>query len=83
MHEVEGSLANMAWTWRYEKADGTEIPASVLTAPFDQPDYQPTQADAESWLGENWRRLADAGVAQVRLLDDDRVVYGPMPLSLD
>jgi hypothetical protein len=73
----------MAWTWRYEKADGTEIPASVLPAPFDQPDYQTTQSDAESWLGENWRRLADEGVAQVTLLNDDRVVYGPLPLSLD
>lgn len=83
MHEVEGSLADMAWTWRYEKADGAEIPASVLPAPFDQPEYQPTQSDAESWLGENWRALAAAGVARVHLLDDDRVVYGPLALSLD
>ncbi len=32
-------------------------------------------------LGENWRALKDAGVAQVTLLDGDRPVYGPMGLD--
>ncbi|WP_344829715.1 hypothetical protein [Actinocorallia longicatena] len=73
----------MAWIWRYEKADGTVIPAASLPAPYDQPEYQTTQADAESWVGENWRGLADAGVAQVFLLDDDRVAYGPLALKLE
>ncbi len=40
-----------------------------------------SQADAESWLGENWRELREAGVAQVTLLDSDAVVYGPMSLA--
>ena len=40
----------------------------------------PTQSDAETWLGENWRELLSAGVDQVSLLDGDRVVYGPMSL---
>ena len=40
----------------------------------------PTQADAETWIGENWRDLLDAGVDQVTLLEGDRVVYGPMSL---
>lgn len=72
----------MAWIWRYEKEDGAVIAAEDLPSPYDQPEYQTTQADAESWLGEHWRALADAGVAQVFLLDDDRVVYGPLALKL-
>jgi hypothetical protein len=67
----------MAWTWRYETTDGVEI---VPTE--DQPSAPsfPTQADAESWVGEIWRELLGAGVDQVSLLDDGRVVYGPMSL---
>jgi hypothetical protein len=64
----------MSWTWRLESEDGTALaaPASPL---------HPSQSDAESWLGETWRALADAGVAQATLLEDDRVEYGPMSLS--
>jgi hypothetical protein len=42
---------------------------------------QSSQADAESWLGENWRELREAGVAQVTLLDAGSPVYGPMSLA--
>jgi hypothetical protein len=66
----------MTWTWRLEGADGTELHDPV-------PPAHSNQSDAESWLGENWRELADAGVAQVRLLDDGTEVYGPMPLAED
>ncbi|HEX2316198.1 MAG TPA: hypothetical protein VHJ17_20830 [Thermomonospora sp.] len=38
-----------------------------------------TQADAETWLGVNWRDLRAGGVEQVTLLEDDTVVY---PMSL-
>ena len=68
----------MQWNWRYEKADGTvvvEIPDPVVSGGF------PSQAEAESWIGESWRDLLDAGVDQVTLLDGDRVVYGPMSLQ--
>jgi hypothetical protein len=41
----------------------------------------PTQSDAESWIGEHWRHLADSGVESVALYEDDREVYGPMSLS--
>ena len=40
-----------------------------------------SQADAESWVGEIWTELADAGVASVTLFEHDRAVYGPMSLS--
>lgn len=66
----------MDWTWRYETADGEQI-----AAPEGEAESFPNQADAESWIGEEWRRLLDAGVHQVVLLDGDRRVYGPMGLS--
>ncbi|WEV28238.1 hypothetical protein OYE22_25960 [Streptomyces sp. 71268] len=67
----------MAWTWRFEKADGTQ------TAPPVEPEDFPTQGDAESWLGEVWKDLADGGVDQVHLYEDDAKIYGPMSLHAD
>jgi hypothetical protein len=69
----------MTWTWRYETADGEPVnPGDAApTETF------PTQSDAESWLGEEWRALRDAGVARVTLLEEGRVVYGPMSLDPD
>ena len=66
----------MTWSWRLESVDGTALsePASPAHA---------NQSDAESWLGEQWRELADAGVAQATLLDADTEVYGPMSLGED
>lgn len=40
----------------------------------------PTQSEAESWLGEEWPVLLDAGVTQAWLHQGDTVVYGPMSL---
>jgi hypothetical protein len=64
----------MAWTWRLEDAEGTALsePASPAHG---------SQADAESWLGEEFRELNEAGVAQVTLLNAGSKVYGPMSLS--
>jgi hypothetical protein len=69
----------MAWIWRYENAAGSEV------APDGAPETQsfPTQSDAESWLGETWRELLEAGVHQVTLLEDGREVYGPMGLAAE
>ena len=63
----------MAWTWRYEISDGTPATNGV-SQEF------PTQADAETWIGEAWRELLDSGVDQVTLLEEERVAYGPMSL---
>ena len=65
----------MAWTWRYEKTDGTTVPSGDLPEAIFA-----SQGDAESWLGENWRGLVEAGVDQVFLLEDERTEYGPMSL---
>jgi hypothetical protein len=66
----------VAWTWRYENGDGAAV--EPAEAPAGEP--FPTQSDAETWLGENWRELLSAGVEQVSLLDGGREVYGPMSL---
>ena len=64
----------MTWSWAYEGPDGAPVEAG------DQPDF-PTQADAESWIGETWRELREAGVSAVTLQEDGRRVYGPMSLD--
>ncbi|MGC4896861.1 hypothetical protein [Micromonospora sp. DT31] len=57
----------MAWSWRYEGANGDAV---------DGPGESfPSQADAESWIGQTWRELAASGVTTVVLVEDDRVDY--------
>lgn len=63
----------MAWTWRLENASG-------VVADHPAPTFS-SQSDAENWIGESWRELADSGVTQVRLFDGTTEVYGPMPLA--
>ncbi|MEV5973629.1 hypothetical protein [Streptomyces sp. NPDC051921] len=67
----------MAWTWRFEKSDGTEVTPSVTPEEFS------TQGDAESWIGEHWRDLLDGGADQVTLSEDGAKIYGPMPLDAE
>jgi hypothetical protein len=57
----------MAWSWRYEGADGKPVTGPAET--FG------SQADAESWIGQTWRQLADAGVTTVVLVEGERVEY--------
>ncbi len=59
----------MAWTWRYEAADGSVVPQAEGTEEFSG------QGDAESWIGEEWKQLLESGVEKVALLDDDSVIY--------
>ena len=67
----------MAWTWRYEGPDGGTVQPEGVPAP----EQFPNQADAESFIGEQWRELLAGGVHQVTLFEGDREVYGPMGLS--
>jgi len=64
----------MPWNWRYETVAGGPAGDGRPEETFT------TQSDAESWLGENWRRLLDSEVDQVTLCEDGQVVYGPMSL---
>ena len=71
----------MGWTWRYCDAHGTTISTAEDGTGTDLPAPSfPTQADAESWIGETWADLLAAGVDAVYLLDDQTLVYGPMSL---
>ncbi|MEU9256029.1 hypothetical protein AB0D66_29865 [Streptomyces sp. NPDC048270] len=54
----------MAWTWRFETAEGTEASPAV------EPEEFTTQGDAESWIGEVWKELLEGGVEQVKLSDE-------------
>ena len=63
------------WTWRYEAADGTTLTGAELPRTSF-----PSQADAETWVGESWHDLLNAGVEQVTLLNAGERVYGPMSL---
>jgi hypothetical protein len=65
----------VGWHWRYEDASGNAVDVSEPVA-----ESFPTQADAETWIGETWRELLAGGVEQVTLLEDSREVYGPMSL---
>ena len=67
----------MAWSWQYLTAEGVvvaELPDTSMATEF------PSQSDAETWNGEVWQTLLDAGIEQVLLLEEDRIVYGPMGL---
>jgi hypothetical protein len=64
------------WRWMMLTAVGDEVEVTGVHA--DQ--TFPSQADAESWVGEFWAELADLGVDAVTLYEADRRVYGPMSL---
>lgn len=64
----------MAWSWRGAGAGADLASVAGLDETFG------TQADAEAWLTASYEDLVDAGVDEVTLLEEDRVVYGPMSL---
>ena len=66
----------MGWTWQMHPSPGAGEPDSAA-----QPAGGfPTQAEAETWIGEAWRDLLDDGIDAVTLYEDQRLVYGPMSL---
>lgn len=58
-------MATSTWTWRYAPEGTSAEPAVAFS----------NQSDAESWLGEVWRTLAEDGVERVSLYADDRELY--------
>lgn len=70
------------WAWRLRDAAGGELaaPADPGAAGLLAQRFA-SQGDAESWLGEVWRELLDAGARSATLLEADREVYGPMSLE--
>ncbi len=65
----------MGWIWRYRDQAG-EPAGNGVSEEF------PSQSDAESWLGENWRDLLATGVVAVVLEEDGREEYS-MPLTAE
>jgi hypothetical protein len=70
------SPAERPWWWRLEDSSGTEV---AVAGDLGAQRFA-SQADAESWVGETWAELADAGVDAVTLFEHERQVYGPMSL---
>jgi hypothetical protein len=64
----------MAWRWVPDRTPEDEV---GLDRKF------PTQGEAESWLGEFYPDLLEAGVGAVTLFEEDRSVYGPMRRDRD
>lgn len=62
----------MSWTWHFTDATGEPVE--------DDSGEHSNQGDAESWLGEVWRDLADKGAVTAILKEDDRTEY-EMPLT--
>ncbi len=67
----------MGWTWRMERADGSVVAPQRAQQPESG---FPTQAEAETWVGELWRDLLADGIDAVTLFEEGRRVYGPMSL---
>lgn len=67
----------MSWYWQ---PDGSSVSTSAAAGlGLDQ--RFPTQGDAESWLGEFYPDLQQAGIHAVSLYEETRLVYGPMQLE--
>lgn len=71
---------DLPWHWRLEDTAGTEVVLDAATHPGLAGQHFASQSDAESWVGELFGDLVDAGVDQVVLFEVDRRVYGPMSL---
>jgi len=62
----------MTWHWAPDRSPASP---SGLERKFA------TQGEAETWLGEFYPHLVEAGVGAVTLFEEDRLVYGPMRLE--
>lgn len=66
----------MSWRWE-PNPEAAQVDQAALGLDL----RFPSQGEAESWLGEFYPDLADAGVTAVTLYEEDRLVYGPMSLE--
>lgn len=65
--------------WGLTLGNSEATPEDLTAAGFDA-EFE-DQAQAEAWLGENYAAIADYGVIEVTLLEEDRIVFGPMSLE--
>jgi hypothetical protein len=64
-----------AWAWTFLDSAGTVLDQPISPA-FGN------RFDAELWLGEHWRHLAEQGVASVRLLNHGQAAAADLPLRV-
>ncbi len=64
----------MSWHWTPDVVPDEDLQLAQTFA---------TQGEAETWLGEFYPDLVDAGVGAVTLYEEGRLVYGPMSLAPD
>ena len=72
----QSAPSDRPWRWGLLDTLGGEV---AVTAEYADQRFA-SQGDAESWIGEVWRELAEEGVDTVVLFEHDREVYGPMSL---
>jgi len=63
------------WEWAFDDAAGEQLDRPV-SAVFTN------QYDAEQWIGEQWRSLAERGAHAARLLHDGRQVTPTLVLAV-
>ncbi len=68
------------WSWAFADAGGYAVEPGGEGVPRQAAQGFPVQADAETWLGESWRRLLAAGAERAVLLHEGERVYGPIAL---
>ena len=72
---------NSQAVWRWQLLDAAGVDVSEQHDPSGRELRFTSQGDAETWIGEAWRQLSEAGVDAVTLFEVDREVYGPMSLQ--
>lgn len=65
-------------SYRWDPAAGSFDRSAFIAEGFDQ--RFDSQEQAEQWLSEYYESVSDIGVTEVTLMEEDRVVYGPMSL---
>ena len=70
----------MAYFWIGQRADGASVSTELMAEAGLAPRFD-DQALAEQWLTAFYPELVELGVDAVVLMEEDRVIYGPMALS--
>ncbi|CAA9398182.1 MAG: hypothetical protein AVDCRST_MAG35-751 [uncultured Quadrisphaera sp.] len=68
------------WSWTFADDRGEPLEPQGEGVPQQAARGFPVQADAETWLGESWRRLLAAGAERAELHHEGARVYGPITL---
>lgn len=70
----------MSYFWTIEPQPGVEITEQELAEAGVGQRFE-TQSEAERWLTEFFADVLDLGAGRASLFEEERLVYGPMPLT--